>query len=752
MGRLSFAISIPLLMLGVAVLALAGWLAFQNWRRHRESRLMPWLEAFRWIIIATLFVTLCRPEWVTSVRPKTQPEVLVLRDASRSMTTKDVLIDQTTVRTREEWLQEQLDSEFWKPLATEFKVTVQDFSPTPTGVVAAVSAATGTNEPLGTAATTPDAPDLEEGTDLNRALEDASLARRNLRAILLLSDGDWNLGKSPVVAATKLQMQNLPVFAIGVGSDRHLPDIEIASVAAPSYGLVGEQVFIPFTVQSYLSREVHTTVTLYGDGRTQAAKDIVLPPMGQVQDALFWMPSREGTSILSVRVPTEADEIRADNNEHGFGIAVRAETLKVLVVDSLPRWEYRYLRNALQRDPGVQAKCLLFHPALKAGGGRDYLDAFPKTKEALSPFDVVFLGDVGIGEGELSLQDAELLKGLVEQQGSGLVFIPGARGRQATFQASAMADLMPVVLDPGKANGIGTATPSQLSLTRLGRGHLLTMLAVTEDQNARLWQNLPGFYWSAAVEKSKPGSEVLAVHDSYRNQWGKVPLLVTRPAGNGKTLFLGIDSAWRWRRGVEDTYHYRFWGQVVRWMSYQRHLAHDQGFRLLLTPDNPQKGETVTMNATVFAQGGFPVSDGHVTAEIVGPGGKTERLSLAAVAGGWGMYHGQFTPQQRGKFRVKVHCEETGRDMETELQVRGEVREQVGRPAQVEVLREIVQITRGQLGSPKDLADFVKKIGTLPEPPPVERRLRIWCHPLWGGLIVVLLAAYWIGRKLAGLI
>src|SRR6185369_5876434 len=117
------------------------------------------------------------------------------------------------------------------------------------------------------------------------------------------------------------------------------------------------------------------------------------------------------------------------NNEQNFRINVRVETLKVLVVDSLPRWEYRYLRNALARDPGVEMQCLLFHPGLSSGGGRNYLPSFPGTKEALSRYDVVFLGDVGIGQNELTDQDAELLKGLVEQQGSGLVFVPGRRAR-----------------------------------------------------------------------------------------------------------------------------------------------------------------------------------------------------------------------------------------------------------------------------------------------------------------------------------
>ena len=43
---------------------------------------------------------------------------------------------------------------------------------------------------------------------------------------------------------------------------------------------------------------------------------------------------------------------------------------------------------------------------------------------------MVFIGDVGVGEGMLTEEQAELLKGLVENQASGIVFIPGWQGNQ----------------------------------------------------------------------------------------------------------------------------------------------------------------------------------------------------------------------------------------------------------------------------------------------------------------------------------
>jgi len=726
-SHLSFGISWPSAIIGVALVAAAAWLCLQHWRRHGARPMVLGLEIFRWMIVCLLFLTLLRPEWVSLYKPTTPPEIVVLCDASRSMTTRDVVSGNEIV-SRADWVQQQRHAAPWKPLEKRYQIRVEEFSPMPTNSSA------------------------EEGTDLNAALEGALNRSMNLRAVVLLSDGDWNLGKSPVAAATRLQMANVPVFAVAVGSDRYLPDIDLVSAAAPAYGLLGEQVFIPFAVQSHLPREVNTTISLMEGGVAVAQKKVTLPANAQMQDAILWYPQREGQTTLTLRIPAEPEEINRDNNERRFQITVRRETLRVLVVDSLPRWEYRYLRNALSRDPMVDSQCVLLHPDLKPAEGKNYLGQFPNTPEALSPYDVVFLGDVGIGENELSPHDAEMLKGLVEQQGSGLVLIPGRRGRHLSFEGTALESLYPVVLDKTHPEGVTLPTPSPLQLTRTGRGHWLTMLANSEEANAAVWQQLPGFWWCASVLKAKPGAEVLGVHETYRNQWGKLPLLVTRTAGNGKVLFLGTDSAWRWRAGVEDLYHYRFWGQVVRWMSYQRHRAYDQGFRLAFGPDSPSQGETVFLTATVFDSGGIPLSDGRVTAAITAPNGRVEHLTLKAVPGGWGVYQASFLPQLSGKFRVTLQCDQTGRSMESELLVRGIVREEVGKPAQVEVLREVAAITRGACGAPSELAGFVNQLAALPEAAPVERRVRLWCHPWWGATLLVLLTLYWIGRKVAGLI
>jgi hypothetical protein len=198
----------------------------------------------------------------------------------------------------------------------------------------------------------------------------------------------------------------------------------------------------------------------------------------------------------------------------------------------------------------------------------------------------------------LTQQQCTLIRGLVENQASGVVFLPGSQGNQFTLLDTDLSDLVPVILDETQKAGMGESIASPLNLTTEGRASLLTMLGNNEEENPEIWRRLPGFYWHAPVIKAKGGSEVLAVHGNRRGKFGPIPLLVTKAAGSGKVLFMGIDSAWRWRRGVEDLYHYRFWGQVARWMSYQRNMAAGQRVRLYFTPERPEPGATAAPSAS----------------------------------------------------------------------------------------------------------------------------------------------------------
>ncbi len=741
---LSFAWTPWSLAIGILLVAVAALLCAVGWRRSGYAPRVGLLELLRLVIVIMVAITLNQPEWLEQYVPQQQPTLVVLLDKSGSMKTLDVTNDKTgndktgngqaggiadggksDLVTRAAWAARLANPKQWTRIGDKLEVVVEPFS-------------SSLNTPT-------------DGTDLHAALVATTAEQSNLRAVVVVSDGDWNTGDPPVQAASQLKIKGIPIYCVGVGSSTQLPDIDLVRVDAPTFGVVGKPIRIPFVVDCMLPRDLDVTVTLTPSSGEEVTTEVTLPAMRRLEETILWTPKEVGDFELTIRVPPDPQELLTDNNQRVVPIAVREEALKVLIVESVPRWEYRYLRNALERDPGVDVSCLLFLPGLsKVGGGHGYIKAFPSTLEALSKFDVLFLGDVGVGDGQLTTQQCRLIKGLVERQASGLILMPGMQGRQLSFVGTDLESLYPVTLDPSQPRGWGSRTASQFELTSAGRRSLLTRLEDSEDENAALWESLPGFQWYAAVERAKVNSQVLATHKTQSNQYGRLPLLVTNTYGTGKVLFMGTDGAWRWREGVEDKYHYRFWGQVARWMAYQRSMATGELMRLYYTPDRPQVGDRVTFYANVAGIGGEPLEQGTVQLQIISPRGKTESVRLLPRGGDWGLFSNTFTPAERGTFKLALTCQENGETLDTKLDVQGTVLERIGRPARLDVLQEIADVTGGKLIRPDELDLLWNAITQLPEPALEIRRMRLWCHGAWAGFLVFLLAIFWIGRKMVG--
>ena len=713
--------------ISAGVVLFAASLCWTAWRRSGFARSQGLLELIRFSIIALMAFLLNQPEWVEEFKPEEKPSLVVLWDDSVSMSTRDVPTGSSSQpESRREAISQLINPATWSALNERMNVVVEPFATPRSG----------------------------SRTDLYDPLSQAPEKFKNLIGVVLISDGDWNEGLPPVQAATKLRLKGVPVFAVPVGSSTRLPDIELQSLGAPTFGVTGKAVRIPFTIESSMPREYLTTVRLKTSDGDEVTEEVRIAAMGRTTGSLLWKPTKTGDVTLTLEVPKHPDETMVDNNKLTAPIAIREEKLRVLVVESTPRWEYRYLRNALSRDPGVEVRCLLFHPGLSnvGGGNKDYIKHFPAGLEELSKFDVVFLGDVGLDDNQLTAEQCRLLKGLIEHQASGLVFMPGSLGRQFSLLDTVLGDLYPVVMDDSQPSGWGSRTPGHFELTELGRRSLLTNLADTQENNIEVWEDLPGFQWYAPVVRAKGGSEVLAVHKDASNNQGRLPLLVTRTFGAGKVLFMGTDGAWRWRKGVEDKYHYRFWGQVVRWMAYQRNMVKGETMRLYYAPDQPMVRQTLALHANVMEKSGEPLSKGDVTARITAPSGKAETVRFISAGEEWGVFNARFTANEPGKHKVVLACQQTGATLETSVFVQGGIEERAGRPARPEVMEEIARVTHGKTLAPGKIDQLMQSLANLPDPPESIRRVQLWSHPLVAGAVVILLAAFWIGRKFVGLI
>ncbi len=713
----------PMVLLGVLLfLAYAGVTAY-HLRQVGLSRLRLWTEGLKFLGALLLLLTLLQPERHTRHARHENARVAVVVDRTESMRTQDAELEGEPV-SRADWLQRLRETPEWMALGKALQLEVVEMG-------------------------------HEEGaqsrqTDLAAALSRARQVEP-LSAVVVLSDGAHNAVGSPLPEVLRLAEARVPVFSVEVGRSERLPDMLLEPMSFPSYSLVNEALLLPVRVTSTLGEDAPARVVLLADGEPVARQDLVVRAGGSADATLRWVPRSPGSASLTVSLEPHPLERFTENNEQSAVVDIRKTTIRVLLVESLPRWEYRYLRNALTRDPGVWVDSLLLHPTLGAAKGPGYLPEFPPAREMWSQYDVVFLGDVGLGRDELKAEDLVAIESLVREQGSGLVFLPGARGGHLRLAGTPLEGLMPVEYDTRFPNGVGMDLEMRMSLTREGQGHMLTQLHANPSRNQQVWMTLPGFNWYAAVARPRVGTEVLATHASQRNENGRIPLLATRDAGLGHVLFLGTDSAWRWREGVEDLYHYRFWGQVVRWMAHKRHMFNDESARVFFQPERPQAGQPVTLNLTLRGEVGVS-GEMPVSVRITGAGGEVVSPVLTPLGEGGGSYQAQWTPSVPGEALLEVFQRGGGAAPMTRSRfvVEGRSPEEVGEPMRPALLREAAQITGGKSVPMEEALALLSRLRELPREQLVLTVDRVWQHPAWVAGVFLLFALYWIIRKRQG--
>ncbi|MCH5376424.1 MAG: hypothetical protein JJ992_20845, partial [Planctomycetes bacterium] len=84
------------------------------------------------------------------------------------------------------------------------------------------------------------------------------------------------------------------MLAVPVGRPTRLPDVELLSLDAPTFGVVGKSVRVPFTIDSSLPRDYVATVVLRTSDGYEGSKDIRVAAMGRTNDSIAWKPAEIG--------------------------------------------------------------------------------------------------------------------------------------------------------------------------------------------------------------------------------------------------------------------------------------------------------------------------------------------------------------------------------------------------------------------------------------------------------------------------
>ncbi|MGY8996355.1 MAG: hypothetical protein ACKVH7_07940, partial [Alphaproteobacteria bacterium] len=173
-------------------------------------------------------------------------------------------------------------------------------------------------------------------------------------------------------------------------------DVSIRNIVMQEVAFSGDKVPIRVQIRSkgYEKRSAAIIVRL--NGRSVARRSVSLAGGLQFEDIFFNVDIHEkGAAQVEISIEPFSDEATAENNVVVRSVRVVNERINVLCIEGSARWEYRYLRAMLKRDPRINATFIATRAgAAIARNSEEYIERFPEQRDEAFKYDLVILGDV----------------------------------------------------------------------------------------------------------------------------------------------------------------------------------------------------------------------------------------------------------------------------------------------------------------------------------------------------------------------
>jgi len=509
-------------------------------------------------------------------------------------------------------------------------------------------------------------------------------------------------------------------------------------------------------------------------------------------------PATTGAHAYRVRIDAQPGEAMTHNNVYPLTVNVTADRTRMLILDCRPRWEYRYLKNLFAgRDRTVRLQHVLFHPDRIVGraeraripasvtypSGQTEATALPLSETEWMKFDVIVLGDVA--PSVLAPKEIKTLWKFVADRGGTLVVIAGPSYMPHAYAATAIRDLLPVVFDPSERPVLSSPQMQyRIALTAEGRHSIIMRQAVQEEENLRIWNSRPPLYWRHPNVSAKPGATVLAYAlgpeppkyvtapdgkagretpraRRLRRKYQRTrPLIASHNVALGRVMFLAFDRTWRLRYRVGDTYHHKFWGQVLRWGTSGKLPAGTTLVKMGSVRSHYPPNENVRIRAKLVQRDFAPLVSREVAVKVYSGTKLVLRKKMEFVPDSPGMYSVDLGPLPSGSYGAELDAPAARALMEAEnvssVQALFSVdpstpTEQIELAADRSLLSRLADETGGVVVEPPRAAEVMAALGAPVLVRPDRREITLWDSWPLLTLLIVTVTCEWLLRKKVGL-
>jgi hypothetical protein len=743
--------------LGVALAAGVIALYFREAHRLTPARRLT-LAGLRLAALGLVAVMLSQV--TLSVDRTGLPVVAVLVDDSASMGLSEGLTKKggSGAATRLDLARQTLtrnDGRFLRSLARRFRVRLYHFD----SDAAAVSAE-GTEDDLPSVIKDlrelmPDGTETRPAAAVRRVLDD--LRGVSPSAVVVFTDGVATGGEAETLSAVAplAARRRAPLFPVGIGSDGPGRDLELYDLTADEVAFLGDPVRVTARFRTFGLRGTPVTLTLTNreTGGVLAEATAEVGADGRPGEAeLVFTPEAEGDLEVSLAVRTGGSEANTANNAATRRVSVRNQKVRVLLAEHAPRYEFRFLKALLEREPTVDLDTVLQEADLGfSQEDRTALERFPLRKEEILAYDVIIFGD--LDPGLLGADALAAVAEFVRVKGGGLIGIAGPEFFPSRYAGTPLEPLLPVALEGFSApsSDVFLGEPFRPRVTLQGRqAGPMFRLADAGSLAEAAWDELPGLYWRADAPTLRPGAVVLVEAPNIAAP--PSPLVALQRFGAGKVLLHLTDETWRWRFRAGDAYFGRYWVQTIRYLSRAALLGRDRAAELTADRRSYTQGEPVTLRVRFLDDRLIPQSGG-VTVVIEDRAGGRQELVLERTAELSDSFEARLERMPQGSYHAWVREPAfTGVPPAFDFRIDPPDRELLRREADFADLRRAAELSGGRFST-------LAEADRLPSRLPAGRPVRLEAatpRPLWNRpeLLLALagvLTAEWLLRKRARL-
>ncbi len=584
-----------------------------------------------------------------------------------------------------------------------------------------------------------------------------------LAGIILATDGRVTETGSLSSVTARAKAKSVPIYPLLVGSPLERRDVIVGPIRSLDRVFVSDLIGIEIDVAlTGLNKAEEALLVLYDDatGEAVAQESVPFLPDAPTQSVeLRIRPTRPGVIRYIAKIEPLQDEVIVENNIDSVEITVLEDQLRVLYVEGYPRYEYRYLKNALVREETIRTSILLLEADdAFVQEGTEPINRFPQREEALSKYDVVLFGDVDPRSGWLSPQQSEMLVDFVSKRGGGFGLIAGERFAPHRYLGTPLEKLICVKVDPdftGKYLAPIT-TGYRPALTPEGRQSRIFRFVADRSRSETIFEALPELFWFAKTLGPKPGAIVLAEHPSTETVSGAMPLFVTGRYGAGRIFFAATDDTWLWRRHTGEFLHDTYWIRVIRELAQPERIARDQRYIIRTDKKRYDYGSPVRVSVEFFDSQLLLMQED--TVELVLQDNNQAavlRVEATKLGPNANIYEGALFPPNPGRFKLQSEHILSATDEvkpEATLVVNQPDLEKKALHADHETLRRLAEATGGEVVPLDNMREAFANIRDRTALVPDDLSEPLWDSRLVLILFLFLIGVEWITRKAAGML